>query len=93
MKKKKLIIALIADDLMNQKLIGGLQAMGVDASVYRLFLSTLIFKLMGYNSLERNMGLYDRYHALCERVNTLDISESTVALKQLAGEVYEGMRK
>jgi hypothetical protein len=44
-------------------------------------------------SLERNMGLYDRYHVLCERVNVLDISESTVSLKQLAGEVYEGMRK
>jgi hypothetical protein len=63
-KHKKLIVDLIANDLIVNRLIYGLRALEVDASAYYPYLNELVFKLMGFKKRERNMDLYNCYVAL-----------------------------
>ncbi len=55
-KRKKLIVDLIANDLLVNKLIYGLRMLEVDASAYYPQLSTLVFKLMGLKKAEQSAG-------------------------------------
>lgn len=92
-KSKKLIITLIKNDLLNQKFILGLQATGIDAGMYCLYLSDTIFMLMGFKKEEMTTELYDRYAKMAHKVLQIDISESYEPLEGLARKVYKKIRK
>jgi hypothetical protein len=44
---KSLILSLIKDDLINTKLVSGIESLGIDAGLYLLGISDAIFVLMG----------------------------------------------
>lgn len=63
---KKLVISLIREDLVHQRLLSGLNALGLHADDYSLNLSELIFALMGYTAGEVPDRLYNQYLDLRE---------------------------
>lgn len=88
--RKTIALDLIANDLVNTKLIMGLGAMGIEAGHYSLYLSTSIFKLIGYTQKQQTMDLYDRYAALSRKAQHLPHSDTDrSALQALALEIYE----
>lgn len=85
---KKLILSLIKDDLINSKLLRGLNKAGLDADKYCLFLSGTIFDLMGYPNTERSDEIFSEYIKRTKQSDNIDISETPNALDGLAQEIY-----
>lgn len=92
MRKKKLILSLLRDDLINQKMVLSMQQMGIDASIYCLYLSETVFKLMGFKKAQITTELCDLYAQHCYKVLALDITESRSVLEPLAQELYEALK-
>lgn len=88
-KRKELIISLIQDDLVNSKLIGGLNNLGIEASAYYLNLTHTIFKLIGFKKRQLTEEVYDAYFSWIGGVHTLDIALKATLFKELAEEIYE----
>lgn len=88
LKKQKLILSLIKDNLINTKLVNGLNAMGLDASTYSLHLSETIFELMGFRDNKKSDQVFEYYLELVEKVNAINISQSHEALDLLTTEIY-----
>jgi hypothetical protein len=74
--KKRLILSLIKDDLINAKLVNGLNVIGLNADNYFLHLSDTIFKIMGFDDNEETETIFVRYMELAKRVMFIDISQS-----------------
>lgn len=91
MKKKKLIINLIANDLVNYRLIDGLYRQGIDASAYYGHLAEIVFKLMGFAKELRTVELYEQYTALAKKVHEFNPAELRKEVKVLAKEIYADM--
>jgi hypothetical protein len=87
-KKKNLILSLIKDDLINSKLLRGLNKAGLDADQYCLFLSGTIFDLLGYPKNERSDEIFSEYIKLTEQSDKIDIKETPNTLDGLANEIY-----
>jgi hypothetical protein len=87
--KEKLILSLIKDDLINTCLIQKLQGIGLHTDCYSLHLSTTIFELMGFEDNEKTDAIYERYIELCEKAESVDITESNKGMERLAMEIYE----
>ena len=92
MKDKKLIISLIQDDLLNSKLVFGLNELGINASDYFLNLSDTIFKLMKFSDSKAEEEIYEHYLKLTKKVKHIDITESRNNLNNLAHEIYKELR-
>ncbi len=87
-KNKKLILSLIKDDLINTKLVNGLDALGLNAQDYLLHLSDTIFKLMGIKDDEKGEKLFEHYLDLKDNVRFIDGVKSHEAFDNLAIEIY-----
>ncbi len=85
--KRKLIISLIKDNLINTKLVLGLTDMGLDAGHYYLHLSETIMNLLKIKSVSD--GQYKVYQDLCEKVVEIDIYNHPEQLDVLAKDVYK----
>ena len=85
---KKLLLSLIKDDLINSKLLRGLNKAGLDADQYRLFLSGTIFDLLGYKNNERSDEIFSEYIKLTEQSDKIGIKETPNTLDELANEIY-----
>ena len=89
MNNKDLIIRLIKDDLTNNKLIDGLNDLGMEADHYHLYLSEIIFDLIGFKidntTFDRVYGYYDK---LTKGANTIDIKKRDGSMDKLAKGVY-----
>ena len=92
MRKKKLIISLIKDDLICNKLIEGLNALGLNASDYYLNLSDTIFKLMKFSNSKGEEKIYEQYLKMTKRVKHIDIADTRTHLDNLAHEIYTELR-
>ena len=92
MKGKKLIISLIQDDLVSNKLVLGLNELGVNASDYFLNLSDTIFKLMKFSDSKAEEKIYEHYLKLTKKAKHIDITESRNNLNSLAHEIYKELR-
>jgi hypothetical protein len=89
-KRRKIALDIIANDLVNTKLIMSLGAMGIEAGRYNLCLAASIFKLMGFTKKQRTMDLYDRYALLSRKAQHLPHSDTDrTVLQALALEIYE----
>jgi hypothetical protein len=88
MNKKKLILSLIKDHLINSKLVNSLNEMGLNADNYFLHLSDTIFNLMGYDDNEETEQIFKRYIELSKRAMFIDISQSNKPLDDLALQIY-----
>jgi hypothetical protein len=92
-KQKQLIISLIKDDLINSKLINGLNQMGLDAHKFYLHLPETIFEQMGITDNKKKEILLKRYTTLSEKMRAIDLNENYKATEELAEEIYGEMRK
>jgi hypothetical protein len=90
-KHQKLILSLLRDDLVNQKMVLSMQQIGIDASTYWLYLSGTIFKLMGFKKAQITTELCDLYAQHCYKVLSLDITNSRSEMEPLAQELYEAL--
>lgn len=88
MKEKKLILSLIKDDLINSKLVNGLNELGLNADNYFLHLKDTVFKLMGFEDDEESEQIFERYMELSKRAMFVDISQSNKSLDDLALQIY-----
>ena len=93
-QRKKLVIHLILNDLVNNKLVTGLQAMGIDASDYYLYLSNAVFELMGFGKEAHTVELYEFYSTLSLKALAIDLKGNACkALAPLAKEIYKELKK
>ena len=88
MTKKELLVSLIKEDLINVRLVAGLDTVGLDSSNYLLHLSQTIFRLMGFTEEKRENELYDKYIHWSKKVLKIDISEEHEKLDAMALEIY-----
>lgn len=88
-KNKKLILSLIKDDLINTKLVNGLDSLGLNAQDYLLLhLSDTIFKLMKIKDDEKGEKLFEYYLDLKNNVRFIEAAKSHDAFDDLALEIY-----
>ena len=90
----ELILSLIKDDLINNKLINGLNTLGLSAGDYHLHLSETIMNLIGLDT--ENDAIHDLYFNLTQQSETLDLTDITNREKQLtrlATEIYSELLK
>ncbi len=88
MTEKELLVSLIKDDLINIRLVIGLEKIGLDALKYHLYLSETVFKLMGFGSSEIEEDVYDHYISRTKQVSQIEIFESPEQLDTLALDIY-----
>ena len=88
-EKKKLILSLIKDDLINAKLVHGLNEMGLIADPYFLQLSDTVFKLMGFKEGKKSDRAFERYMDLSKKATQVDISLSHKPMEKLALKIYK----
>jgi hypothetical protein len=90
----ELILSLIKDNLINNKLISGLNTLGLSAGDYHLHLSETILNLIGLDT--ENDAIHDLYFNLTQQSETLDLTDITNREKQLtrlATEIYSELLK
>lgn len=90
----QLILSLIKDDLINNKLINGLNTLGLSAGDYHLHLSETILNLIGLDT--ENDAILNLYFNLTQQSETLDLTDITNREKQLtrlATEIYSELLK
>jgi hypothetical protein len=91
MQTEQLIISLIKDDLINNKLVNGLNQLGLCASDYHLHLSETIFSLMGIDSSADDDKLLDYYIQLSSAIQSVNLSDITgrdAIAEKLARAIY-----
>lgn len=92
MQTEQQIISLIKDDLINCKLVNGLNQLGLSAGDYHLNLSETIFNLMGIDgATDDNDKLLDYYINLTSASQGIDLSNIAgrgTALEDLAQSIY-----
>lgn len=87
-KQQKLIISLIRDNLINTKLLNGLNKLGLIADDYTLHLSESIFDIMGFEENEQSDKMFEYYLGLLNTVNRIDISTEPEKLSELADTIH-----
>jgi hypothetical protein len=89
-----LVLSLIKDDLISNKLINGLNTLGLGAGDYHLHLSETILNLIGLDT--ENDTILNLYYNLTRQSETLDLTNITQRekqLTQLATEIYSELLK
>jgi hypothetical protein len=86
--KRKLILSLIKDDLINSKLVNGLGDIGINADDYLLHLSDTIFKLMEIPDTRSNEFIYENYLDIVKRSKYINITNGHDSLDNLVEEIY-----
>jgi hypothetical protein len=81
MQDKNLIISLIKDDLTNNKLVSGLNNIGLNASDYHLQLSETILTMIGLDT--EDDSIHDLYFKLTQQSESLDLSNIGTREQQL----------
>lgn len=78
--RKNLILRLIQDDILNTRLVNGMQELGIDASPYCLHLSDSIFYLLNIKDEAR----FKKYMSLTKEAAKLDYSQNVKLLEEKA---------
>jgi hypothetical protein len=95
MKKKaffqeKIIIRLIRDHLINKKLVSGLNALGLNADDYSLYLGDTIFLLMGLERNEHADLIFEKvFLANSEKIRHINFAYDPEGLDKLSKLIYE----
>lgn len=85
-----LILSLIRDSLVNLKLISGLNALGLNADDYHIYLSDTVFKLMGLENHEHSDLIFEKvYLANAKKIKYIRFPAATEELEQLSEDIYE----
>lgn len=89
--QKSLILSLIKDDLINSKLVNGLNELGLDASKYFINSSDTVFRLMNIHKHPCEEEIFQYYLEITAKAKDIDISESNKHLDEICLEIYEGL--
>ncbi|MES1226097.1 MAG: hypothetical protein ABUT20_62050, partial [Bacteroidota bacterium] len=82
--------SLIKDNLINLKLVSGLNHLGLIADDYYLRLGDTIFKLMGFEASEQSDLIFETvFMGNSEKVTQIAISGSLDELDLLSMEIYQ----
>jgi hypothetical protein len=76
-----IILSLIKDDLVNNKLVAGLNNIGLNASDYHLQLCETILTMMGLDT--EDDSIHDLYFKLTQQSESLDLSNIGTREQQL----------
>jgi hypothetical protein len=88
--EEEIIIRLIRDHLINMKLVSGLNALGLNADDYSLYLGDTIFLLMGFEGNEHNDLIFEKvFLGNSEKVRHINFSYDTEELDALSKLIYE----
>jgi hypothetical protein len=87
-KSKQLIQSLIKDDLINTKLVNGLEDLGLNAYPFCTHLSDTIFTLIGITEKQNQETIHHQYSEMVKRVKYINISEGHQQLDFLATEIF-----
>lgn len=85
---RKIIIALLREDLRSNKLLLGLEQLGLIVDRYTLDVSDLVFELMGCTDKETNALLEVYREAMDEAVTIQDVDDAE-KLNKMAEETYK----
>lgn len=85
---KKIILSLIRDDLTSYRLVSGLETLGLEPNCYYLYLSEIIFILMGFEENEETEKIFEQYMESTEKVNQLSMGSFIEQVENLAEEIY-----
>lgn len=93
LNNQQLILSLIKDDLINSKLVNGLNEMGLNGNPYFLHLGETIFKLLGIEDTEETEYIFKRYMELSKKAMYVDITQSYDAIDNLALQIYNELNE
>eukprot|EP01038_Epipyxis_sp_PR26KG_P002137 gene2137-3035_t len=88
----ELILSLIKNDLINTRLVTGLDRLGLDAGDYLLGLGSLVLRLMGFTEGHLTDAVYDRYYNLTRRAACADLTDNRALYELLAKEIYKELQ-
>jgi hypothetical protein len=84
------IISLIRDSLVNYKLTTGLNALGLNADDYHVYLPDTIFKLMELENIEEGDLVFEKvFLANAQKVKQIQFPASSEELNELSEGIYE----
>jgi hypothetical protein len=87
---QSLILSLIRDSLVNYKLTTGLNALGLNADDYHVFLPDTIFKLMELENTEDSDLIFEKvFLANAQKVKQIQFPAASEELRSLSEEIYE----
>jgi len=86
--QKDLIVRLICDDLINHRLVMGLEKLGLVSEAYFIHAGQTVFELLGIEEKIGDEKEYARYQKLKDRVLRLDLNRDHVKLNRLAEVIY-----
>ena len=89
-EKKEFILRLIKNNLINTKLVNGLNELGLDAGYYHLSLSDIVVELM---NIKINDEEFEQYLDLYEEVQEIDITQEPELLDDLAVRIYNHLNR
>ena len=84
-----LIVLLLKEELKSQKLMSGLNQLGIVAEPYQSDLGRVILMLMGYANSEQDEALYTFYNEQLELFTALEIGVFQQQLDHLALCLYQ----
>jgi hypothetical protein len=86
MDKKKIVINLLKDHLINARLINGLKTLGFQSEDYHLNLSNTIFELLEIDDKDE---LFEAYLEWCTQLTEKELLKDTDLLNIYANGMYE----
>jgi hypothetical protein len=86
MDKRKLVINLLKDHLINARLMNGLKALGFQSEDYHLNLSNTIFELLEIDDKDE---LFEAYLEWCTQLTEKDLLKDPDLLDIYANGIYE----
>ncbi|MFZ5553163.1 MAG: hypothetical protein ACOZCO_08620 [Bacteroidota bacterium] len=94
MEHKKLVVALIKDDLINICLVDSLSHLiGMEAGDYFLHASDTIFELMGFEKGDYSDEVHEEYFRLTRAVKPAYVKENKEKLDEMALEIYSFLKR
>ncbi|MES2619680.1 MAG: hypothetical protein V4615_02430 [Bacteroidota bacterium] len=87
---KKLVIGMIVDDLVHNKLIHGLMALEIEAGYYSIDLSEKVIALLGFTE-EQNEFVAEYYNRLMEGGSRISVNGNIHEMRELANKVYDDL--
>ncbi len=89
MNHKKLLLALIKDDLVHHKLLNAFSDLGIRADYYHLRLNETIFELMGFDESRQTDMIVDHYFELLKHTKFINFEHHPRQLDLLTTEIYD----
>lgn len=90
---KTLIISLIAEDMVNYKLLSALSQTGIQADFFFLKVTEIVFDMMGFKNDKDGEEAYDYYMSRLHETKRLRVDLDRSAIKPLALEIYAELER